>query len=36
MTMSWQMMVEFTPPAVACVVSSANDSFAALRRAASA
>ena len=31
MTMSWHMMVEFTPPLVACVVSSANYSFAALR-----
>ena len=31
MTMSWQMMVEFEPPLVACVVSSANYSFAALR-----
>ncbi len=31
MTMSWHMMVEFEPPRVACVVSGANDSFAALR-----
>ncbi len=31
MTMSWHMMVEFTPPLVACVVSSANNSFEALR-----
>jgi flavin reductase (DIM6/NTAB) family NADH-FMN oxidoreductase RutF len=31
MTMSWHMMVEFEPPLVACVVSSANSSFAALR-----
>ena len=31
MTMSWHMMVEFEPPLVACVVSSANYSFAALR-----
>lgn len=31
MTMSWHMMVEFTPPLVACVVSSADYSFAALR-----
>jgi len=31
MTMSWHMMVEFEPPRVACVVSSANHSFAALR-----
>jgi len=33
MTMSWHMMVEFTPPLVACVVSSAGYSFAALRAA---
>lgn len=31
MTMSWHMMVEFEPPQVACVVSNANYSFAALR-----
>ena len=31
MTMSWHMMVEFTPPLLACVVSSADYSFAALR-----
>ena len=31
MTMSWHMMVNFEPPLVACVVSSANYSFAALR-----
>ncbi|PTM42395.1 flavin reductase family protein [Bosea sp. 124] len=31
MTLSWHMMVEFTPPLVACVVSSADHSFAALR-----
>jgi flavin reductase (DIM6/NTAB) family NADH-FMN oxidoreductase RutF len=31
MTMSWHMMVDFAPPLVACVVSSANHSFAALR-----
>ena len=31
MTMSWHMMVEFEPPLVACVVSSANHSFATLR-----
>lgn len=31
MTMSWHMMVEFTPPVVACIVSNANHSFAALR-----
>lgn len=31
MTMSWHMMVEFTPPLAACVVSSADHSFTALR-----
>jgi flavin reductase (DIM6/NTAB) family NADH-FMN oxidoreductase RutF len=31
MTMSWHMMVEFEPPRVACVVSEADFSFAALR-----
>jgi flavin reductase (DIM6/NTAB) family NADH-FMN oxidoreductase RutF len=31
MTLSWHMMVEFEPPMVACVVSSANYSFGALR-----
>src|ERR1019366_9592815 len=31
MAMSWQMMVEFEPPLVACVVSSADFNFAALR-----
>ena len=31
MTMSWHMMVEFEPPLIACVVSNANYSFAALR-----
>lgn len=31
MTMSWHMMVEFEPPLVACVVSGANHSFAALQ-----
>jgi flavin reductase (DIM6/NTAB) family NADH-FMN oxidoreductase RutF len=31
MTMSWHMMVEFTPPLVACVVSNGDYSFAALR-----
>jgi len=31
MAMSWHMMVEFEPPRVACIVSSANYSFAALR-----
>lgn len=32
MTMSWHMMVEFEPPLVACILSDANHSFAALRR----
>ncbi len=31
MTLSWLMMIEFEPPLIACVVSSANYSFAALR-----
>lgn len=31
MTMSWHMMVEFTPPLIACVVSEGDHSFAALR-----
>ena len=31
MTQSWHMMIEFEPPQVACVVSNANYSFAALR-----
>jgi flavin reductase (DIM6/NTAB) family NADH-FMN oxidoreductase RutF len=31
MTMSWHMMVEFEPPIIACVVSNANYSYAALR-----
>ena len=31
MVMSWHMMVEFEPPLIACVVSKANYSFAALR-----
>ena len=31
MTLSWHMMVEFEPPLVACIVSRANHSFAALR-----
>ena len=31
MTMSWHMMVEFEPPLIACIVSSGNHSFAALR-----
>jgi flavin reductase (DIM6/NTAB) family NADH-FMN oxidoreductase RutF len=31
MTMSWHMMVEFEPPLIACIVSNADYSFAALR-----
>ena len=31
MTMSWHMMVEFEPPRIACVVSSADYSFTALK-----
>lgn len=31
MTMSWHMMVEFTPPLIACIVSNRNHSFRALR-----
>lgn len=31
MTMSWHMMVEFVPPTVACVMSSGNHSFKALK-----
>lgn len=31
MALSWHMMVEFTPPRLACVVSDRNHSFAALR-----
>lgn len=31
MAMSWHMMVEFEPPLVACIVSSADHGFAALR-----
>ena len=30
MTMSWHMMMEFTPPRIACIVSSADHSFSAL------
>lgn len=30
MTMAWHMMVEFTPPLVACIVSEADFSFKAL------
>ncbi len=32
MTMSWHMMVDFTPPLIACVVSQGDYSFAALRK----
>lgn len=32
MAMSWHMMVEFTPPQIACIVSNRNHSFTALRR----
>ncbi len=31
MVMSWHMMLEFTPPLIACVVSNRNHSYAALR-----
>ena len=31
MTMSWHMMVDFEPPLIACIVSNADYSFAALR-----
>jgi len=31
MTMSWLMMVDFEPPLIACIVSNADFSFAALR-----
>ncbi len=31
MTMSWHMMVDFEPPLVACIVSSGDFSFSALR-----
>jgi flavin reductase (DIM6/NTAB) family NADH-FMN oxidoreductase RutF len=31
MTMSWHMMVDFSPPLIACVVSNGDYSFAALR-----
>jgi flavin reductase (DIM6/NTAB) family NADH-FMN oxidoreductase RutF len=30
-TMSWHMMVDFEPPLIACIVSNADFSFAALR-----
>jgi len=32
MTMSWHMMMEFTPPLLACVVSDGDYSFKALRK----
>jgi flavin reductase (DIM6/NTAB) family NADH-FMN oxidoreductase RutF len=32
MTMSWHMMVEFEPPLIACIVSSADYSFEALEQ----
>lgn len=32
MTMSWQTMLDFEPPLLACVVSDGNASFGALRR----
>lgn len=32
MTLSWHMMVEFEPPLLACVLSPADFSFAALRK----
>ncbi len=32
MVMSWHMMVEFEPPLIACVVSAANYSHAALMK----
>jgi flavin reductase (DIM6/NTAB) family NADH-FMN oxidoreductase RutF len=32
MTMSWHMMVEFTPPLIACIVSGGDYSFKALRK----
>ncbi len=31
MTMSWHMMIEFTPPLLACIVSTGDHSFAALQ-----
>jgi len=34
MAMSWHMMMEFNPPLIACIVSGANHSFAALRKTA--
>lgn len=32
MTMSWHMMMEFVPPRIGCIVSSADHSFTALTR----
>ncbi len=32
MTMSWQTMLDFEPPLIACVVSEGDHSFAALRK----
>jgi flavin reductase (DIM6/NTAB) family NADH-FMN oxidoreductase RutF len=32
MTMSWHMMVDFEPPLIACIVSTGDYSFAALRK----
>lgn len=32
MTMSWHMMMEFTPPRIGCIVSSADHSFTALSK----
>ena len=32
MTMSWHMMVEFTPPMIACVVSAGDHSYEALHK----
>lgn len=31
MTMAWHMMVEFTPPQIACILSNLNFSFTALK-----
>ncbi|MGZ3742884.1 MAG: flavin reductase family protein [Pseudobdellovibrionaceae bacterium] len=32
MTMSWQTMIDFEPPIVACVISNRNDSFEMLKK----
>ncbi len=32
MTMSWQTMLEFEPPLVACVISNRNDSFEMIKK----